>query len=82
MRQYVQEKKNLIILRDWNTVVGEHPVQNITEKYGLGSENERSQRLIDFCRENQLVIANTVFQHHPSRPLYMEKSMRHNTLSD
>ena len=33
----------------------------------LGVQNEAGQRLIDFCQENALVIANTFFQQHKRR---------------
>ena len=39
----------------------------VTGKFGLGVENEAGQRLIEFCQENTLVIANTVFQQHKRR---------------
>ena len=36
-------------------------------KFGLGIRNEAGQRLIEFCKENALVIANTLFQQHKRR---------------
>ena len=42
----------------------------VTGKFGLGVQNEPRQRLIEFCQENVLVIANTIFQKHQRR-LYM-----------
>ena len=39
----------------------------VTGKFGLGVRNEAGQRLIDFCQENALVIANTLFQQHKRR---------------
>ena len=39
----------------------------ITGKFGLGVQNEAGQRLIEFCQENALVIANTLFQQHKRR---------------
>ena len=41
----------------------------ITGKFGLGVQNEAGQRLIQFCQDNALVIANTLFQQH-KRGLY------------
>ena len=38
-----------------------------TGKFGLGEQNEAGQRLIEFCQENKLVIANTHFQQHKRR---------------
>ena len=39
----------------------------VTGKFGLGIQNEAGQRLIEFCQENALVIANTLFQQHKRR---------------
>ena len=39
----------------------------VTGKFGLGVQNEAGQRLIEFCQENALVIANTLFQQHKRR---------------
>ena len=45
----------------------------VTGKFGLGIWNEVGQRLIEFCQENTLVIANTLFQQH-KRQLYIRTS--------
>ena len=42
-------------------------VTGVTGKFGLGIQNEAAQRLIEFCQENALVIANTFFQQHKRR---------------
>ena len=39
----------------------------VTGKFGLGVQNKAGQRLIEFCQENALVIANTLFQQHKRR---------------
>ena len=39
----------------------------VTGKFGLGIQNEARQRIIEFCQENALVIANTLFQQHKRR---------------
>ena len=52
------------IIGDWNAKVGSQETPGITGKFGLGVQNEPGQRLIDFCQENALVIANTLFQQH------------------
>ena len=39
----------------------------VTGKFGLGVRNETGQRLREFCQENTLVIANTIFQQHKRR---------------
>ena len=48
---------------DWNAKVGSQETHGMTGKFGLGVQNEAGQRLIEFCQENTLVIANTFFQH-------------------
>ena len=63
-------KKNvLFIIGDWNAKVGSQETPGVTGKFGLGIWNEAGQRLIKFCQENTLVIANTLFQQH-KRKLY------------
>ena len=63
-------KKDIIfILGDWNAKVGSQETPGVTGKFGLGLQNEAGQRLIEFCQENTLVIANTLFQK-PKRTLY------------
>ena len=57
----------LFIIRDWNAKVGSQETRGITGKFGLGVQNEAGQRLIEFCEENALVIANTLFQQHKRR---------------
>ena len=44
--------------------VGSQEIPGVTGKFGLGVQNRAGQRLIDFCQENALVIANTLFQQH------------------
>ena len=52
---------------DWNAKVGSQETPGVTGKFGLGMRNEAGQRLIEFCQENALVIANTLFQQHKRR---------------
>ena len=54
----------LFIIGDWNAKVGNQETLGVTGKFGLRVQNEAGQRLIDFCQENALVIANTLFQQH------------------
>ena len=58
------KKDVLFIIGDWNAKVGSQETPGVTGKFGLGIQNEAGQRLIEFCQENALVIANTLFQHH------------------
>ena len=55
----------LSLIGDWNAKVGSQETPGVTGKFGLGMQNEAGQRLIEFCQENALVIANTLFQHVP-----------------
>ena len=57
----------LFIIGDLNAKVGSQEIPGITDKFGLGVRNEAGQRLTEFCQENALVIANTLFQHHKRR---------------
>ena len=57
----------LFIIGDWNTKVESQEISGVTGKFGLGVQNEAGQRLIEFCQENALVIANTLFQQHKRR---------------
>ena len=57
----------LFIIRDWNAKVGSQETPGVTGKFGLGVQSEAEQRLIEFCQENILVIANTLFQQHKRR---------------
>ena len=60
-----KKKKNvLFITGDWNARAGSQGIPGVTGKFGLEIQNEAEQRLIKFCQENTLVIANTLFQQH------------------
>ena len=54
----------LFIIGDWNAEVWSQDIPGVTGKFGLGAQNEAGQRLIEFCQENTLVVANTLFQQH------------------
>ena len=56
------QKYVLFIIRDWNVKAGFQETYGVTGKFGLGIQNEAGQRLIEFRQENELVIANTLFQ--------------------
>ena len=61
------KKYVLFIIGDWNAKVGSQETPGVTGKFGLGVQNEAGQRLTEFCQENPLVIANTLFQQHKRR---------------
>ena len=56
------KKDALFIVGDWNAKVGSQETSRVTGKFGLGMQNEAGQILLEFCQENALVIANTLFQ--------------------
>ena len=60
-------KDVLFIIGDLNTKVGSQETPGLTGTFGLGIQHEAGQRLIEFCQENALVIANTLFQQHKKR---------------
>ena len=57
-------KDVLFIIGHWNAKVGSQEIPRVTGKFGLGVLNEAGQRPTEFCRENALVVANTLFQQH------------------
>ena len=61
------KKDVLFIIGDWNAKVGSQETPGVTGKLGLGVRNEAGQRLTEFCQENALVTANTLFQQHKRR---------------
>ena len=61
------KKDVLFIIGDWNAKVGSQERPGVTGKFGLGVQNEAGKRLIEFCQENSLVIANILFQQHKRR---------------
>ena len=65
--ELIPKKDVLFIIRDWNAKVGSQETPGVTGKFGLGVQNEAGQRLIEFCQENTMVIANTLFQQHKRR---------------
>ena len=65
--EVIPKKEVLFITGDWNAKVGSQETPGVTGKFGLGMRNEAGQRLIEFCQENSLVIANTLFQPHKRR---------------
>ena len=58
------KKDVLFIIRDWNAKLGSQEILGGIGKFGLGVQNKAGQRLTEFCQENALVIANTLFQQH------------------
>ena len=56
------KKDVLFIIVDWKAKVGNQETPGVTGKFDLGIRNEAGQRLIEFCQENTLVIANSLFQ--------------------
>ena len=65
--ELTSKKDVLFIIGDWNAKVGSQETPGVTGKFGLGIQNEAGQRLIEFCQEKALVIANMFFQLHKRR---------------
>ena len=65
--ELTHKKDVLFLIGDWNAKVGSQETPGVTGKFGLGIQNETGQRQIEFCQENALVIANTLFQQHKKR---------------
>ena len=57
----------LFIIGDWNAKVGSQEIPGVTGEFDFVIQNEAGQRLIEFCQENTLVIANTLLQQHKRR---------------
>ena len=55
------------LLRDCTAKVGSQETPGVTGNFGLGMWNEAGQRLIEFCQDNALVIANILFQEYMRR---------------
>ena len=67
LSKLTHKKDMLFITGDWNAKVGSQETPGVTRKFGLGIRNEAGQRLIEFCQENALVVANILFQKHKRR---------------
>ena len=65
--QLTPPKHILFITGDWNAKVGSQEIPGVTGKFDLEAQSEAEQRLTEFCQENPLVIANTLFQQHKSQ---------------
>ena len=62
------KKDVLFIIGEWNAKVGSQEIRGVTGKFSLGVQNGGGKRLTEFCQENTLVIANTLFQQPKSHP--------------
>ena len=61
-------KKDVLFSRgDWNAKEGSQETPGVTDRFGFGVQNEAEKRLIRFCQENALILANTIFQQHKRR---------------
>ena len=60
-------KNVLFITKDWNAKVGSQETPGVTGKFGFRVWDEVGKRLIEFCQENTLVLANILFQQHKRR---------------
>src|SRR3981081_3924724 len=58
---------NVVVMGDWNAVVGEGGDGKELGNYGLGKRNERGQLMLDFCRRMKMVVTNTLFRQEKRR---------------
>ena len=73
-----------VVMGYWNASVGDGREGNCVGKYGLGKRNDRRQKLVDFCRKQEMVVTNTWFElekegHIRGRPLGMELAINWTT---
>ena len=66
--ELTRKKDVLCIIANWNAKVESQDMPEVTCKFGLGVQNEAGQKLIEFCQDNTLLIANTLFQKHEKTP--------------
>ena len=76
------QKDVLFIIGDWNAKVGSQETPGVTGKFGLGIRNEARQRIIEFCQENAVVIANILFQQHKRRLSWSSPDGQHRNQID
>ena len=62
----------LFILGNWNAKIGSQETPGLTGKFGLGVQNEAGQRLIEFCKENALVIGKNPLSTTQEKTLHMD----------
>ena len=60
--ELIPKEDVLFIIEEWNAKVGSQEIPGVTGKFGLVVQNKAGQKLTEFCQENALVIANTLFQ--------------------
>ena len=65
-------RKDFLSLKGLNAKVGSQETPGVTGKFGLGVQNEAGQRLIEFCQENALVTANTLFPTTQEKTLHVD----------
>src|SRR6476619_416476 len=73
---------NIIVMGDFNAVVGEGRKDRVVGKFGLGKRNDRGERLIEFCKSQKLVITNTWFEQEKKKKVHMAESRRFKKLSN
>lgn len=65
----IPNRELLIIMGDFNSKIGANSAQysKCVGNFGLGVRNERGERFMQFADENNMVVVNSLFQHHPRR---------------
>src|SRR5580658_10458105 len=70
LEELMSEQKgsdHVVVMGDWNAIVGEGRDELVIGKFGLGVRNERGERMIEFCKRNKLVVTNTWFEQEKRR---------------
>ena len=78
--ELIPKKDVLFIIGDWNAKLGSQEIPGVTDKFSCGVQNKAGQRLTEFCQENALVIANTLFQQHKRRRYNGHHQMVHSEI--
>ena len=65
--QNVKGREYLIVMGDWNAVIGEQREETCVGEFDLGRRNDRGQRLIEFCKQLKMVVTNTCFKQEKRR---------------
>ncbi|GFO48728.1 craniofacial development protein 2-like protein [Plakobranchus ocellatus] len=59
---YLQSRDMIRVMGDFNAKVGDERVEDVVGPSGIGTVNERGNRLIVWCQINDFIITNTWYQ--------------------
>ena len=70
LEELIEKEKgtdHLLILGDFNAVVGEGRDEKEVGGYGVGKRNDRGQMLVEFCRRRSMMVTNMWYEHDKRR---------------